>query len=77
MYHAVHNQAPSLIMDLYEQGYITYEQVIIAFNFKQLLRKEDADILMSMGLQLDDAADRPWRSRQKFIIPAIRRNRIS
>ncbi|MCL1919113.1 MAG: phage adsorption protein NrfB [Peptococcaceae bacterium] len=73
MYHSIPNQAHSLIMELYEQGRINYEQVIIAFNFKHLLRIEDADILLNMGLQFDEIADMPWRSRHKFTVPAIRR----
>jgi adsorption protein B len=67
-----HNQTHSRIMDLYEQGLINYDQVIEAFNFKELFRREDADILIRMGLQLDDSADMLWHYVYKLTTPAIR-----
>jgi hypothetical protein len=72
MYHDAYTHTHSLIMDLYKQDRINYEQVIIAFNYKQLLRREEADILMIMGLYLKETANMPWHSRHKYIVPTIR-----
>ena len=46
--------AYSLIIDLFEQGSIGYEQAIIAGNYKTLLSQKDTETLESMGLMLNE-----------------------
>ena len=55
MYHPItQKQQKTLINDLYEQRIISYDQAIIANNYKALLGVRDIEVLTAMGLIRDE-----------------------